>query len=262
MIELKDQMNRTIRLENFPERIVSLVPSQTELLFDLGLSEKVVGITKFCIHPNKWFKNKQRIGGTKNLNLETIKTLKPDLIIGNKEENSQADIVELERLFPVYMSDIFTVDDALKMIADVGYMTNRKTKTDELIFQLTLDFNTLPKSSGTVLYLIWADPFMAVGNNTFIGDVIHKLGLTNVLNQPETRYIELTKEEISTLHPDYIFLSSEPFPFQENHAKELRKLSKAKIHFTDGELFSWYGSRMLKMKDYFTLIQNRLKDNL
>jgi len=258
MIELKDQMNRTIRLENFPERIVSLVPSQTELLFDLDLNEKVVGITKFCIHPDKWFRNKQRIGGTKKLNLDAIKKLNPDLIIGNKEENSEADIVELEKHFPVYMSDIFTVDDALKMIDDVGYMTNSKPKTDKLISQLTVDFNSFPKSSGTVLYLIWADPFMAVGNNTFIGDVINKLELTNVLNQPETRYIELTPEEISTLNPDYIFLSSEPFPFHENHAEALRKISNAKIHFTDGELFSWYGSRMLKMKDYFTTIQNLL----
>jgi len=262
MIELIDQMNRTIRLEKFPERIVSLVPSQTELLFDLGLGDKVVGITKFCIHPNEWYKSKQRVGGTKNLNIEAIKTLKPDLIIGNKEENSLSDILEIEKLFPVYMSDIFTIEDALKMIADVGDLTDRKRESTQLISTIKSDFSTFPKSSGTVLYLIWANPYMAVGNNTFIGDVINQFGLSNILAEADLRYVELSAEQISKLNPDYIFLSSEPFPFQENHAEELGKISKAKIHFTDGELFSWYGSRMLKMKDYFTTIQNRLKGNL
>lgn len=261
MIELKDQMNRTIRLEKFPERIVSLVPSQTELLFDLGLDEKVVGITKFCIHPDAWFKTKQRIGGTKKLNLEAIKKLSPDLIIGNKEENSQADIAELEKLFPVYMSDIFTVDDAWKMIADVGDLTNRKIESTQLISLIKSDFETFPKSSGTVLYLIWANPFMAVGNHTFIGDIIKKFGLTNILNQQDLRYVELSKEEISKLNPDYIFLSSEPFPFYEIHAEELAQITRAEIYFTDGEPFSWYGSRMVKMKDYFSTLQSHLKGN-
>ena len=259
MIKLIDQMNQTIRLEKIPERIVSLVPSQTELLFDLGLGDRVVGITKFCIHPDEWFKNKQRVGGTKNLNHDIIKKLKPDLIIGNKEENSESDISLLQKYFPVYMSDIFTVSDACKMITDVGEMTGTIDLTSKMVREIETDFSDFPKAKGSVLYLIWANPFMAAGNNTFIGDIIKKFGLTNVLNEKNLRYVELTNEQISELNPDYIFLSSEPFPFNESHANKLAVISNAKIHFTDGELLSWYGSRMLKMKDYFIQLFHRIK---
>ena len=117
-------MNRTIRLGATPRRIVSLVPSQTELLYDLGLEERVVGITKFCIHPKEWYRSKVRIGGTKNVNFDKVKTLRPDLIIGNKEENFKEDIEALEEIAPVWMSDIFTLDDSLEMINQLGSVLN------------------------------------------------------------------------------------------------------------------------------------------
>jgi ABC-type Fe3+-hydroxamate transport system substrate-binding protein len=251
-------MNRAIRLEEFPERIVSLVPSQTELLYDLGLGERVVGITKFCIHPEAWFKTKTRVGGTKNLDIAAIRKLQPDLLIGNKEENSKADIAILEKEFPLYMSDIFTVDDALVMMKNIGDLTNRKAEAGLMIKKIRENFSAFPKLNGTVLYLIWAQPWMAAGHHTFIGELIRRSGLDNVIEEPGSRYVELSDDEIKKLKPDYIFLSSEPFPFKEKHADELRKFSTAKMVFTDGELFSWYGSRMLKMNDYFTLLKQQL----
>jgi ABC-type Fe3+-hydroxamate transport system substrate-binding protein len=260
MIELKDQMNRAIRLEKFPERIVSLVPSQTELLFDLGLGDRVVGITKFCIHPNEWYKTKTRVGGTKNLHLDVIEKLKPDLIIGNKEENTQADIDALEKKYPVYMSDIFTVEDALQMIADIGDLTGKDLETKKIADSVKRDFDSFEPQNKTVLYLIWAEPFMAAGENTFIGDVIRKIGLTNCIQDSNSRYPELTLDQISELNPDLIFLSSEPFPFNESHAEKITRTYKGRIEFVDGELFSWYGSRMEKMKPYFTSLFQRLKD--
>jgi ABC-type Fe3+-hydroxamate transport system substrate-binding protein len=260
MIELKDQMNRTIRLEKFPERIVSLVPSQTELLFDLGLGDRVVGITKFCIHPNEWYKTKTRVGGTKNLHLDVIEKLQPDLIIGNKEENTQGDIDALEKKYPVYMSDIFAVEDALQMIADIGDLTGKDLEAKKIAKSVKHDFDSFTSQNKSVLYLIWAEPFMAAGEKTFIGDVIRKIGLTNCIHDSNARYPELSLDQITELNPDFIFLSSEPFPFNESHAEKIAGSYKGRIEFVDGELFSWYGSRMQRMKAYFTSLFQRLKD--
>ena len=251
MIEIIDQMNRTIRLEQPPKRIVSLVPSQTELLYFLDCDEQVVGITKFCIHPNHWFRNKARVGGTKNVNFDKLTELKLDLIIANKEDNAKEDIDQLKRDHNVYMSDIFNVEDACNMIIDVGKLVGQEMKAKELALKVEVDFKNLPRLSGTVLYFIWSKPYMVVGPNTFIGHIIQRLGLTNLISNQEVRYQEITAEEITNLNPDHIFLSSEPFPFKTEHQKEFAKITNGKTHLVDGELFSWYGSRMLKMKPYF-----------
>lgn len=257
MIEIKDQMNFTIRLEKFPERIVSLVPSQTELLFSLGLDNKVAGITKFCIHPDEWYNNKTRVGGTKNINFESIDRINPDLIIGNKEENSLQDILTLKEKYPVYMSDVFNVEDACKMIDDLGVLTDSQPMAKRLNTEIQQSVLQFPKLDKKVLYLIWAEPFMAAGKNTFIGDILKKLGLINALEDSNLRYIELTPEKISELNPELIILSSEPFPFKEGHKSSLEKFSNAQIIFADGEMFSWYGSRLLLMNAYF---QNLAKE--
>ena len=131
-MQFTDQLGRTVKLNDFPKRIVSLVPSQTELLFDLGLEDNVVGITKFCIHPASWIKSKHRVGGTKNLNFKAIEKLKPDLIIANKEENTQSEIERLMNLYPVWISDIGNLDDALRMIVDVGELTHTKESAIEM----------------------------------------------------------------------------------------------------------------------------------
>jgi len=252
MIELVDQMQRKVVLPKYPKRIVSLVPSQTELLYDLDLADCVKGITKFCIHPEIWYKTKTRIGGTKKVNKSIIQKIAPDLIIGNKEENTKEDIDFLSAHYPVYMSDIYTIQDALNMINDIGKLTNREYLAEKINSQIKVDLDLFEKKTGSILYLIWSDPYMAVGHNTFIGDVIRKIGLTNVLTDTTTRYATLSGDEMNRLAPDFILLSSEPFPFNENHANELKKICTAKIVFVDGEIFSWYGSRMLKMKNYFS----------
>src|ERR1700741_3198050 len=106
-----DQTGRKISIPQIPQRIISLVPSQTELLFDLGLDKEVVGITKFCVHPPEWFQTKTRVGGTKQLKIDLIKQLQPDLIIANKEENVKEQIEELEKHFPVWISDVNNLED-------------------------------------------------------------------------------------------------------------------------------------------------------
>lgn len=257
-MEFIDQMNRTIRLEKTPRRIVSLVPSQTELLYDLGCKDRVVGITKFCIHPDKWFREKTRVGGTKQLNFDRIAELEPDLIIANKEENTKDDIERLALDYPVYISDISNVDDALKMIQAIGQIVNESNRAQVLSNQILNDYQSWPQLDGKVLYFIWANPFMVAGKNTFIGQVLSDLGLENTIDDPNARYPELTELELSQLDLEYVFLSSEPFPFKEKHIKRLEKLTQSKVLLVDGEMFSWYGSRMLKMKSYFETLVNTL----
>lgn len=247
-----DHLNNTIELQSFPKRIISLVPSQTELLWDLGLREELVGITKFCIHPQELFQSAPHIGGTKKFNFEKIRTLKPDLIIGNKEENEQKQIEALQKEFPIWMSDIYTLEDALKTITDIGELVNKKAEAELIVHNIKYSFVELKKIRKRVLYLIWKDPYMAAGKATFIGDILSRIGMDNVFEDRNSRYPEVTMSEIQNLNPELILLSSEPYPFKEKHMKELQDLlPNTQIILVDGELFSWYGSRLLKSVRYF-----------
>ena len=245
-----DQMNRTIRLEGIPRRIVSLVPSQTELLFDLGLEKEVLGITKFCIYPDAWFRSKTRVGGTKHIDIEKVKSLSPDLIIGNKEENYQEGIERLSEKFPVWMSDIYTLEDAYRMILSLGELTDTSIIANQIVSQIKDGLEKEFKLKGYAVYLIWKDPLIAVGTNTFIDFMLEKAGFNNLINQ--SRYPEIDLKEIVKLNPEFLLLSSEPYPFKENHILFFQeKLPKTKIKIVDGEMFSWYGSRLLFTGKYF-----------
>ena len=255
MIELVDQMNNKIRLETIPERILSLVPSQTELLAELGMEDKVVGITKFCIHPKSWFETKTRVGGTKQVDFERIRSLDPELIIANKEENTKEMIDLLKEDYPVYVSDIYTIEDSFKMMDDLGILVGKTLEAVELVDKIKEAFVALPAFSGNVLYFMWNDPYMVAGEETFIGDILRGLGLTNLYDDPKGRYREISLKEIKEMEPDYILLSSEPFPFTDKHKEILEKELETKIILVDGEMFSWYGSRMKFMPDYFKTLQ-------
>ncbi|MFM8914232.1 MAG: helical backbone metal receptor, partial [Flammeovirgaceae bacterium] len=238
-----DQLNRIIQVSYPPRRIVSLVPSQTELLFDLGLHDAVVGVTKFCVHPAEKVKSITKVGGTKNFRLDVIRRLRPDLIIGNKEENYQQGIEALEQEFAVWMSDISSLKDAYQMIAAVGQLTDTENAAQQLLDNIQKSYSTFQKiEKRKVLYLIWKSPWMAAGKDTFIDSMLTEIGLQNVL--VDARYPQLTLSQIQELQPELIFLSSEPFPFKEQHVNELRAaLPTCIIQLVDGEMFSWYGSR-------------------
>jgi ABC-type Fe3+-hydroxamate transport system substrate-binding protein len=248
----KDQCDYTIKLAYPPKRIISLVPSQTELLSDLGLDREIVGITKYCVHPTHWLSEKTVVGGTKNFDLPLIQSLNPDLIIGNKEENYKEGIEILKSRYPVWMSDIYTLSDAFAMMGAVGEMTSRLLQAEGLVKRIASEFAALPRlRAQKVLYLIWRKPWMAAASKTFIDDMLSKIGLENVLAS-KARYPELSDAEISRLKPDLILLSSEPFPFREKHIAELINLSPdSKVVLVDGEMFSWYGSRLLHTPTYF-----------
>ena len=252
-------MKREVLLPVFPLRIVSLVPSQTELLFDLVLGERVVGITKFCVHPKEWFDTKPRVGGTKRVDFEKIAALKPDLIIGNKEENCKEDIEALEKDYLVWMSDIYTFEDALEMIFEVSGFTNSEEKGIEILESISKAKNAFkePIDLKKAVYFIWNDPYMVVGKNTFIDDMLYHAGYVNVVMAD--RYLELSIENLKVLEPEVILLSSEPFPFKKKHVAAFKRhLPEVEIKIVDGEMFSWYGSKLTKAFSYFGSLNSTL----
>jgi ABC-type Fe3+-hydroxamate transport system substrate-binding protein len=241
-------------------RIISVVPSLTELLYSLGLDREVIGITKFCVHPEEWFRSKTRVGGTKHLKTDLIKQLDPDLIIANKEENVKEQIEELAKDFDVILTEIDTLEDAYNSINSIGKIVNRKTNAEELVLQIKEAFASinLPSKQTPAAYLIWRDPYMTIGGDTFINDMMKRAGFKNVFEQ-KIRYPEITLEEIKASGCKLILLSSEPYPFKEKHIEEIKVvIPEANIILVDGEIFSWYGSRLLEAPKYFSSITGLL----
>lgn len=258
-----DQLGNTITINYPPKRIVSIVPSQTELLFDLGLDDEVIGITKFCIHPIEKFASKTKIGGTKKLLIEKIRDLKPDLIIGNKEENTQSEVELLMQEFPVWMSDISNLEEAMLTITQIGELVDKAPEVAYLNHLINAGFKDLQtlavekNINQTVAYLIWKDPYMFAGKNTFIDDILRKIGLNNVIQQ--SRYPEIELSGLKTANCQLVFLSSEPYPFKQKHIEEIQlALPNAKVILVDGEMFSWYGSRLVKAVNYLFHLQDEL----
>lgn len=259
-MQYKDQLNRKIEIDKTPQRIISLVPSLTELLVDLGLEDRLVGITKFCIHPKHLKKQKTVVGGTKQIHLDKIKALKPDFILCNKEENTKEIVNQVKEITVTYVSDLNTIKDVLELIQKLGVLLNCTQKADlinQQIQQKQKQFLAYikDKKSKKVAYFIWANPYMVAGKNTFINALLKRNKFENVYENLG-RYPEIEIEKIKEV--DYILLSSEPYPFQEKHKKLFAKYSKAKIILVDGEYFSWYGSRLIQTFDYFKELHTSL----
>lgn len=255
-----DALGRRLRVDAPPKRIVSLVPSQTELLADLGLGTRVIGVTRFCVHPEDWREEKTVVGGTKQLNNDTVQALTPDLVLANKEENTPAMVEALDALAPVYVSDVATLPDALGMIRAVGRLTGTAPRADALAAEIDAAFAALPPAPPLrVAYLIWRAPYMSVGGDTFIHAMLRRAGFVNAFADQQ-RYPEVTLDDLRALRLDAVLLASEPFPFgRPRFAEEVREaLPHTRVEVVDGELFSWYGSRLLQAPSYFTALRERL----
>lgn len=251
---IKDQLNREIQFDAPPERIVSLVPSLTELICDLGLKEKLVGITKFCVHPREIKKQAQIIGGTKKIKLKDCLELKPDFVLANKEENIEHQVKALSKEgISVYVSDISNHADVKNLIEQLGELFNVESSANGLIDELDTTITELQSvrlaKTLKAAYLIWKNPYMAAGGDTYISYMLDKIGFKNALNE-EQRYPVLDESRLKSLDMDVILLSSEPFPFKQSHVKELTELTGKKVLLVDGEFFSWYGTRILHMPQY------------
>jgi iron complex transport system substrate-binding protein len=249
-LEIVDQIGNIIVVEKEPRRIVCLVPSITELLHDFGLGDRVIGITKFCCHPKHWKQEKTIIGGTKNVHLDKVKTLLPDLIIANQEENVKEQIVLLQTFCPVFVSKVDTPESVLDLVQLLGNFFGNPIESAEIYLQLLDAYHDVPtiEKPKTFAYLIWKNPFMAAGNDTYIHHFIQHFGFQNVVIS--ARYPEVNLSNYASL--DYLFLSSEPFPFKQKDLEELQDQlgPKTKVVCVDGEFFSWYGTRILHMEEY------------
>ncbi len=257
MPTFKDQLNNSITITKLPQRIISIVPSQSEFLWHIGVRNELVGITKFCIHPKQMFTNIEHVGGTKKLNLTKIRALKPNLIIANKEENNKEEIELLQKEFNVWISDIYNFKDAFKMMNLLSVILKKESETKLLISEIKKLIKLIKNNFNkqTVAYFIWNKPYMLAANNTYINFILNYLGLKNVV-QSINRYPEVTIEALKKLNPQICFLSSEPFPFKQKHILELQKhLPNSKIIIVDGEVFSWYGNRMMELAGYIKTLQ-------
>ncbi len=253
---ISDQIGNKISFDKPFKRVVSLVPSQTELIYDLGVSDSIIGLTRFCIYPEHLRREKVRIGGTKDFRVEQILELAPDLIIANKEENDQERVEELAEHVPVYTSDIKNLEDALEMIKDVANLLGCNAEGEKIYTQIVENFNTLKVNQDTkqllkVAYFVWKEPMMVAGGDTFISKMIESAGFINVFSGLD-RYPTISEQQLLEAHPDLILLSSEPYPFKDKDIvffKENFKLNNVRL--VDGTFFSWYGSRLWKAPGYF-----------
>ncbi|MBP6047932.1 MAG: ABC transporter substrate-binding protein [Chitinophagales bacterium] len=245
------------------QKIISLVPSITLLLCDLGLENNIVGRTKFCIHPAEKIKKIPIIGGTKNIDLNKIKTLQPDIIFVSKEENIKEQILELKKSFKVIVFDVASLEDNYKMIVKIGKLTNTLERAHKIIIETKLNFeqlkNNIIHSNLNALYLIWKNPYMTVGKDTFIHDMLTQMGLNNLFAH-QTRYPIIQNLQTSYFQKcQLVLLSTEPYPFSEKHFKEIQEqLPQAKIILADGEYFSWYGSKIIEAPTYFQQLLEKI----
>lgn len=259
-MRFSDQMGRSLDLAEKPLRLVSLVPSQSEFLWDLGLQKELVGITKFCVHPQTMFNSVTRVGGTKTPDIAKIRALKPDLIIGNKEENDEQSIALLEKEFPVWMSDIHSIDKASGMMLELGRISGREKEAGALLMEVKASVEACHNlfRGERVAYLIWKEPLMLAGGQTFINSILEHAGFQNVAAHLP-RYPKLTADELRELKPERCFLSSEPYPFTDKHVLAFKGLlPDCEPRLVDGEAFSWYGSRLRYLYPYL----NQLKQSL
>lgn len=259
-----DQIGRTLKLKKTPKRIICLVPSLTELLVDLGLEDSIVGVTKFCIHPNYLKETKVVVGGTKNINIEKIEALKPDIILCNKEENTKEIVKLCEQIAPTHVSDIYTINDTLTLINKYGELFSKQEKALIIIEKINSELTNFQKlitstEIKSVAYFIWKKPWMVAANNTFINHLLQLNKFDNIYQNKE-RYPEIKFDELKVeRNLDFIFLSSEPYPFKEKDILEIEQSINSRAILVDGEMFSWYGSRLIKAFEYFKNLRNSLK---
>ena len=257
-------LKSAINLGYIPKKIISLVPSQTELLAHFNLESETIGITKFCVHPQSWFKTKLQVGGTKTVDLDKIKQLQPDLIIANKEENVKDQIELLALEYPIWLTDVNNLQDALQMIEDIGVLTGKAVAASNLTRQIKINFDDVKSVLKPIntAYLIWRKPYMTVGGDTFINDMLLRCGFKNIF-AAKTRYPEIDIAEMQAKSAEgrsLLLLSSEPYPFKQQHIDELQQqLPNTKIILVDGEMFSWYGSRLLKSAAYFNTLSAQIQ---
>lgn len=261
MPTVTDARNRSITFDSPPQQIVSLVPSQTELLAYLDLNEEVVGITRFCERPEHWRSEKTIVGGTKQVDIDTVRELGPDLVLANLEENTPEDVAALDEVASVFVTNVKTVSEALQMIRAVGVITDTTDLTTTLVGRIISRFEALPQFAPLrAAYFIWREPYMTAGGDTYIHDIMVRGGFNNVFAS-QNRYPEVALERLDSMNLDVVLCGTEPFPFHQKD--EFREdleaaLPNTPVEVVDGQPFSWYGPRLLETPSYLKDLRERL----
>ena len=252
-----------------PERIVSLCPSITETIFELGAGDRLVGITEWCVHPHGDVDDVPKVGGTKTPDVDAILASKPDLVVMNEEENRIQDKEAFEAAgLQVLNTFPKTVQESAQMIRSVAEAIDCEEEAQAMVSELEealREAREATEGSGDplrVVYLIWRGPLMAAGPDTYIDDLLRIGGAVNVFGDREERYPHLTDDELKNAGMDMVLLCSEPFPFTAQYAAEIRSLCSLKskhVPIVDGEYFSWYGARTAEGVRYATRKVRKLK---
>lgn len=249
--EVIDHLGRSVQYGFPPKKIICLCPGITETLYSLNLENEIAGRTRYCIFPADKIEKATVVGGTKEIDETAIRKLNPDLIIVEKEENTKEIVEILENDFPVFCAEVQSINDAYRMIGDMAALTDREQEGKQLIATIKKEFSSLPKMNGKrAAYIIWRNPYMAAGKNTYINSLLEEMGFENPFAGLEGRYPVIEEKDFQKADLDYIFLASEPFPFKEKHKKEFSDMApQAKITIIDGEMF-WYGAKMKEAARY------------
>jgi iron complex transport system substrate-binding protein len=249
-----DDLQREFTISFPPQRVVSTVPSITELIADLNAEDQLVGLTRFCKDPEGLKSRKNIIGSTKRLEFEKIKSLNPDLIIGNKEENIKSQVLDITSISPYYISVVESMSDNLRLIKNTGIILDKNEEAKILLKQTNQvidEVQNFYQGRKRVAYLIWRNPMMLASKGTYINSMLELLGFENAFANAESRYPITSFDELRNADLDYVFLSSIPFPFREIHIQEFKmNLPNVDVKLVDGEVFSYYGSRLSKSKNY------------
>lgn len=247
-----DDLGRRVCLPDGPQRIVCLCPSMTETLFALGVGDRMVGRTRYCVHPQPAVECVSVVGGTKDVNPCRVEELNPDLVIAVREENVQDQVLTMAQHVPVYVFDIETVDDGINSIARLGALVGEARHGESLAQSAREAFESitpLPQPR-RVLCLIWGIPAMAVGAGTYIHDLLTRLGFINMAAALPGRYPDIPLDGDILSEAEVILLPDEPFPFSQEHETMLRSMVRTPlVQRVDGQMLSWYGVRMIETVD-------------
>ena len=266
MQTVKDCLGDEITIPKNIKKIVSLVPSISELIYDLNAEDRLVGVTKFCVVPKYFQIEKTVVGGVQEFEVDKIKALNPDVVFASKDENFEDEIEELRKFFPVYVTDVKNVDEAKQMIENFGVLLNRRNESSKILMKIDLQLQDLAKVTDDLLYrsgayLVWNDPWVAAGKDTFVDSMLKLIKVNNVFSNLKERYPMVTGANIHIGNPDIVMLPSEPFKFEDQQAMEISAHTHdAATYFVDGQMFSWYGSRLVKSLDYLKLLAVKFKD--
>lgn len=237
-------------------RIVSLVPSITELLFALGLQENVVGRTGFCVHPRAQVRRVSKVGGTKTVDVAKIRKLGPTHLVVNIDENPRATVEELMLTVPnVIVTHPIAPEDNLHLYRLIGGIFGREAQAEALCERFAAELaetrafaQALPREQ--VLYLIWKSPWMTVGRATYISRMLDLVGWDTVPEHAHARYPTIDLKPEVMRHVQQVLLSTEPYSFAERHVQQIQEAlpvpGRARVALIDGSMTSWYGSRAIE----------------